>query len=142
MLSITKSCNKKGKKITTPKTSNSYREIDLPKVTMIALNNLFNEQSKIYGFEKNWYIFGGLESLPRTTITRTKDRIIDNLPIKRITLHEFRHSHVTLLRKLGYTVKQVAHRIGDTETTVIETYSHLFESDKCEISKGLDSLER
>lgn len=97
---------------------------------------------KIYGFDKEWYLFGGIELLPRTTIIRTKDNIIKKLSIKRITLHEFRHSHVTLLRKLGYTVKQVAHRIGDTETTVIETYSHLFESDKYEISKGLDSLER
>lgn len=58
-----------------------------------------------------------------------------------ITIHEFRHSHVTILRSMNYTIKQVATRIGDTETTIIETYSHLFESDKFVISEGLNKLK-
>ena len=38
---------------------------------------------------------------------------------------------------MNYTIKQ----IGNTETTVIETYSHLFESDKFVISEVLNKLK-
>ena len=72
---------------------------------------------------------------------RKKESYIKKVNVKRITIHEFRHSHVTILRSMNYTIKQVATRIRDTEITVIETYSHLFESDKFVISEGLNKLK-
>lgn len=81
------------------------------------LDDLYIQKSKIYEFNNEMFIFGD------------------------ITIHEFRHSHVTILRSMNYTIKQVATRIGDTETTIIETYSHLFESDKFVISEGLNKLK-
>lgn len=77
------------------------------------LDDLYIQKSKIYGFNNEMFIFDD------------------------ITIHEFRHSHVTILRSMNYTIKQ----IWDTETTVIETYSHLFESDKFVISEGLNKLK-
>lgn len=77
------------------------------------LDDLYIQKSKIYEFNNEMFIFGD------------------------ITIHEFRHSHVTILRSMNYTIKQ----IGDTETTIIETYSHLFESDKFVISEGLNKLK-
>ena len=140
VISISKSCNKRGKKITTPKTSNSYREVDIPEIVINALKDLYNSNKKIYGFNNNFYIFGGISPISRTTLTRYKNKHIEIADVKKITIHEFRHSHVTLLRKLKYDVKQIANRIGDTETTVMNTYSHLFEEDKYVISQGLNKL--
>lgn len=140
MISITKSCNKRGKKITTPKTSNSYREVDIPKMVINTLNDLYNNDKNIYGFNNNFYVFGGISPISRTTLNRYKDKYISIAQVKRITIHEFRHSHVTLLRKLKYDIKQIANRIGDTENTVMETYSHLFEEDKYTISEGLNEI--
>lgn len=140
IVSITKSCNKRGKKITLPKTSNSFREIDLPNVVVNALNVLYEKEKDIIDFSNNFYVFGGVEPIARTTLSRDKDKYVDKSMVKRITIHEFRHSHVSLLRSLGYSVKQVADRIGDTESTVIETYSHLFEEDKFTISNGLNEI--
>lgn len=138
IISISKSYNKHERQNTTPKTSNSYRDIDLPNVVIEELNKLYEIQKTCYGFNTNYYIFGDVQPVSRTTLSRQKDKYIKLASVKRITIHEFRHSHVSLLRKMGYTSKQIAHRIGDTETTVIETYSHLFDEDKFTISDGLN----
>lgn len=140
IISINKSYNKIGK-ITTPKTSNSYREVDIPNNVIKLLDELYIKKSKLYDFNNSMFIFGDIVPLSRTTITRKKEYYIKKANVKRITIHEFRHSHVSLLRTMNYTIKQVASRIGDTETTVIDTYSHLFESDKFTISEGLNKLE-
>lgn len=140
IISISKSCNKNGI-VTTPKTSNSYRDIDIPTIVIETLNDLYKEKQKIYNFNKEMFIFGDVKVISRTTITRAKDYYTKKANIKRITIHEFRHSHVTLLRDMGYSIKQVAERIGDTETTVINTYSHLFENKKFTISEGLNNIK-
>lgn len=105
------------------------------------LDDLYIQKSKIYDFNNEMFAFGDIVPLSRTTIIRKKESYIKKANVKRITIHEFRHSHVTILRSMNYTIKQVATRIGDTETTIIETYSHLFEIDKFVISEGLNKLK-
>ena len=139
IISITKSCNKRGE-VTTPKTSNSYREIDIPDKVIELLDELYKEASKTYDFNNDMFIFGGITPMSRATITRAKDYFISKAKLRRITIHELRHSHVTLLREMGYSVKQIATRVGDTETTVLSTYSHLFDSNRFVISQGLNNL--
>ena len=51
------------------------------------------------------FIFGDIFPLSRTTITRKKESYIKKANVKRITIHEFRHSHVTILRSMNYTIK-------------------------------------
>ena len=139
LISITKSYNKRGI-VTTPKTSNSYREIDIPNIVIELLDELYKEASNVYEFNKNMFIFGDTKPISRSKIVRKKDLCINKSKVSRITTHEFRHSHVTLLREMGYSIKQIATRIGDTETTVLSTYSHLFESNKFAISEGLNNI--
>jgi len=139
IISITKSCSKRGE-VTTPKTSNSYREIDIPNKVIELLDKLYIEASKTYDFNNDMFIFGGIAPISRATITRAKDYYISKAKLRRITIHELRHSHVTLLREMGYSVKQIATRVGDTEITVLSTYSHLFDSNKFIISQGLNNL--
>lgn len=101
------------------------------------LDDLYIQKSKIYEFNNEMFIFGDIVPLSRTTIIRKKESYIKKANVKRITIHKFRHSHVTILRSMNYTIKQ----IGNTETIIIETYSHLFESDKFVISEGLNKLK-
>lgn len=39
--------------------------------------------------------------------------------------HDLRHTHATELLRAGVHIKVVAERLGDTETTVMKTYSHV-----------------
>ena len=141
-LIVNKSYNKKAK-LGTPKTNNSYRKVDIPDVVIELLNELYIQSSKVYGFNKNYFIFGDIKPISRSTLLRTKNSYMNKIvQIPNITIHEFRHSHVSLLRMMKYDVRQIANRIGDTEETVIETYSHLFEEEKNKISDGLNILTK
>ena len=39
--------------------------------------------------------------------------------------HDLRHTHATELLRAGVHIKVVAERLGDRETTVMQTYSHV-----------------
>ena len=139
-ISITKSLTTKVKckkyAITSPKTKNSVRIVDLDD----NLNNLLIEykeykQKKYYNFNESHFIFGDIKYVAHTTFERHLAKFIDktrqtNSNFKRITPHGFRHSHVSLLIELGCDSRDVAERIGDTVIMVEETYYHMFPKKK------------
>lgn len=62
--------------------------------------------------------------------------------VKDIRVHDIRHSHVSLLRRLGYSFEVIAKRIGHEDIKyVIETYNHIFPEIEDGIVKKLESLE-
>lgn len=81
--------------ITSPKTLKLIRTIKLDVKTLNNLQHLKKYYNEFIGFNDNWFVFGGLFSLPRTTITRRKNYYYDLANIKRIRIHDFRHSHGT-----------------------------------------------
>ena len=143
-LSITKSMSKesfqKGSIIVSPKTKNSIRTLDLSDNLINELLEHKKEQQKIYGFNDNWYIFGGFQYLAITTLRNKLDKYIKIANVKRITIHGFRHSHVSLLVDIGCDFKDVAERIGDTVKMVQETYYHMFPEKKKIIIERLNNL--
>lgn len=56
-----------------------------------------------------------------------------------ITLHDLRHSHVSLLINEGANIQAIADRIGDTVSQVLKTYAHLFEKTENELIDILDN---
>lgn len=43
-----------------------------------------------------------------------------------IRVHDFRHSHASLLIELGYSPLLIADRLGDNVDTTLKVYSHLY----------------
>ena len=77
------------------------------------------------------------------------DRHFDLSGVKRITVHEFRHSHVSLL--INEYIKQgntdtakffvlMSQRMGHTIEVMQKTYMHLFPTVRDEIVNLLDDL--
>lgn len=143
-LSITKSMSKdsfqKGSIIVSPKTKNSIRTLDLSNNLINELLAYKEEQKKIYGFNNNWYVFGGFQYLGITTLRNKLNQYIKIANVKKITIHGFRHSHVSLLIDIGCDFKDVAERIGDTIKMVQETYYHMFPKRKKIIIERLNNL--
>lgn len=148
-ISITKNLTNKvkGKKyiITTPKTKNSVRLVDLDD----ELNNILIEykehvKKKSYMFSENDFMFGGINYIPHTSFARYLDKYILKVRdgFKRITPHGFRHSHVSLLIDLGCDSRDVAERIGDTVETVEKTYYHMFPKKKKLTINKLNDLKK
>lgn len=121
-----------GKKwdIIDPKTTNSVRIIDLDDETLKLLKTHYNNEKKIYNFNDDMFVFGNQKHLSPTTLTRWLNKYIELSEVKKITLHGFRHSHVSFLIHLGLDSRDVAERIGDTVQVVEKTYYHMFPNKK------------
>ena len=57
--------------------------------------------------------------------------------IKRIRIHDIRHSHVSLLIELGFTPLLIAERIGDTVDMVNNIYGHLYPNKDKDVAEKL-----
>ena len=119
-------------------------------------NTLFNyllaykkEQINYIDFKDSWFVFGGPIHLSSTTIDRYKHHYFEMSGVNEITMHEFRHSHVSLLIneyiKSGQTdtskfFVMMSDRMGHTIDVMQKTYMHLFPAVQDEIVNLLDNL--
>ena len=90
-----------------------------------------------------------LQVIQSTPVTVTKNmidkkfkQILQRDPsLKRIRIHDFRHSHASLLINQGEDYLVVKERLGHASiTTTIDTYSHLYPSKQKSIADKLDNL--
>lgn len=61
--------------------------------------------------------------------------------VKRIRIHDIRHSHVSHLIDLGFSATAIADRVGHESIDITYNYAHLFPSKQMEMADKLD-LER
>ena len=57
-------------------------------------------------------------------------KICDELGLPRYRLHEFRHTFVSNLMRAGVPIAVVAQVSGDTQTTLLKRYNHMFPNDE------------
>lgn len=127
--------------INEPKTESSYRIIQLNKSLLEHLQELYIEYNKNDNFVKSWFIFGGTKPLSRTTINRRLANYCKLSNIKKIRLHDFRHSHATLLLSNGVPIKAISQRLGHSDTSLtLNTYAHLTNKDTDKAVDFLNSL--
>lgn len=117
--------------INSPKTTSSIRKVRLDKHLIKKLNKLYKEEKKKENFTNNWFIFGGEKPLSQTTIGRKKDKYCEIADIKKIRLHDFRHSHATLLLSSGIPITYISKRLGHSDIAMtLNTYSHFVQNDE------------
>ncbi len=116
--------------ITSPKTTNSIRMIELDNNLCEILKKHFEQEKQIYNFNNNIFIFGNFKHISPTTFRNHLNKYIEVANVKKISPHGFRHSHVSLLINLGCDSRDVADRVGDTIEVVKTTYYHMFPSKK------------
>lgn len=58
--------------------------------------------------------------------------------VKRIRVHDLRHSHVSLLIDKGFTALAIADRMGHEATDITFRYAHLFPTVQAEMADVLD----
>lgn len=107
--------------ITTPKTEKSNRIIDLPEFLCNEMQDYF---SSLYKVDENSRIF----TFTKSFLHHEMDRGSAKAGVKRIRLHDLRHSSCALLIELGYSPIQIAERLGHESVTITERYSHLYPS--------------
>ena len=136
-LSITKSYQRINGKdvITEPKTSKSNRVITLPNFLASEIEEYI---SKLYGMMPNDRMF----VITKSYLEKEMIRGVRTSGVKKIRLHDLRHSHASLLiSKLGAQPNLVADRLGHEKIqTTLSVYSHLYPNQARNLADKLDEL--
>lgn len=125
-LTISKSISrdKDGKQIiSTTKTGNT-RKITLDRETTDTLIKL-KKTNKKYIFERSG------KMITRSYPLKILNRIIEKNNLHKITVHGFRHTHATILLRMGKSIKYIQERLGHADPTItLEIYSHIMEEEE------------
>jgi integrase len=150
-ISINKTLNTKlkGQIDITPTKNYLNRTIKMSKTLYDELYSYYKEQKSYTDYKDSWFVFNGSTYLPLTTIDRYKHKYFELSGVHEITIHEFRHSHVSLLineyLKSGQTDASkffimMSNRMGHSIPVMQKCYMHLFPSVQDEIVDLLDNL--
>lgn len=135
-LSITKTYHRiKGKEIiTSPKTKKSIRKIAVPSFLIEEIKDYL---SMLYEPEKDQRLF----PVSKSNITLELAKGAKKAGVKRIRVHDIRHSHASLLIQQGYSAVAIADRLGHESIEITFKYAHLFPTAQNDMASTLDSLK-
>ena len=120
--------------VTAPKTVNSKRIIKMP---TFLCEEMQDYMKSIYGLKDNMRIF----QISKHVLEREMKRGCKETGVKKIRIHDLRHSHVSLLIDMGFSAVAIADRVGHKSIDITFRYSHLFPSRQNEIASKLN-IER
>lgn len=135
-LQVTKSYQRIEKKdiITDPKTPKSNRIISIPQFLADELNEYIGS---LYGIKRNQRIF----PVTKHYLSHEMKRGCNASGVKKIRIHDLRHSHCALLFSLGVTPLEAAERLGhDDPKTTLRIYAHVYPDSGKRISEKLNRL--
>ena len=133
-VSITKSYQRlKGQDvITTPKTKKSNRVIKMPQFLCEEMQDYIK---MFYNAGENDRIF----PVSKHYLKCEMERGCKQTGVKKIRIHDLRHSHVSLLIDMGFSALAIADRVGHESIDITYRYAHLFPSRQVEMANRLNS---
>jgi len=105
--------------ITEPKTPKSNRVIKMPEFLCEEMQEYIKS---LYGHKPTDRIF----LITKSYLHHEMDRGSREQGIKRIRIHDLRHSHVSLLIEMGFSAVAIADRLGHESIDITYRYAHLF----------------
>ncbi len=103
------------------------RRVPLPNKAIETLNE-WVEYKKAKDIT-NTFLFGTTDAISQHAIQRTFENGIEKSAVKKIRIHDLRHSYVSLLMSKGANFGVIAALIGDTLEQVVKTYAHHTDDD-------------
>lgn len=133
---------KGGRVLDTVKNQSSVRIILIDKKLKKDLLKLKKYYIKLYDNKcYDYFIFGGMKPLSCSTINRRKKKACLKAKIRPITLHQFRHSHATLLLQKGIMINEISRRLGHSKvSTTLDVYTHTNLEQEKKVYNTLNSL--
>jgi len=120
--------------ITDPKTPKSNRRIQMPEFLVDELHDYLNGMYKLDATQR---IF----PISKSYMHHEMNRGSAAAGIKRIRIHDLRHSHVSLLIEMGFSAVAIADRMGHESIDITYRYAHLFPTTQLAIAERLE-IER
>lgn len=110
--------SKTGKAMISTTKNGEERTIKMDKVTMEYIR-LLKKYNKVYVFERNGKMVSSSYPLKKL------NQIIEKNGLYKITVHGLRHTHATILLRMGKSIKYIQDRLGHLDSSItLNTYSH------------------
>lgn len=118
--------------ITTPKTRKSNRVLTLP--------DFLVDEMQDYISRLPWYlkVDDRIFTITKSGLHHEMDRGCRETGVKRIRVHDLRHSHVSMLIEMGFSAVDIANRVGHESVKVTYRYAHMFPNKDLMIAKKLN----
>lgn len=120
--------------ITSPKTPKSNRTIKLPQFLVEEMREYF---AMLYDHGRDERIF----PVTKSFLHHEMERGSKAAGVKRIRIHDLRHSHISHLIDLGFSAVAIADRVGHESIEITYRYSHLFPSKQVAMADKLDEVK-
>ena len=120
---------------TSPKTRKSKRKIPIPDFLCQELSDYIQSRYMLDADER-------LFPVTKSYLSHEMIRGCKKTGVKKIRIHDIRHSHASLLINQGCDALMLADRLGHEKvSTTLNTYSHLFPHKQQELVHSLESLQ-
>ncbi len=119
--------------ITEPKTVKSNRTIHIPD---FLCDELKEYMGMLYGFFPTDRMF----LMTKYLLQHEMRRGANAANVRKIRVHDLRHSHVSLLIEMGFSPVAIAERVGHESIDITLRYAHLFPSKQSEMAEKLNAL--
>ena len=137
LISINRTYQRIGGKdvFTSPKTRKSKRKIPIPDFLCQELSDYIQSR---YMLDADKRLF----PVTKSYLSHEMIRGCKNTGVKKIRIHDIRHSHASLLINQACDALMLADRLGHEKvSTTLNTYSHLFPHKQQELVHSLESLQ-
>jgi len=112
-------------------TNKSIRKIAMPKFLTDEIMEYMNKQYKPAENER-------LFPTNKNYLAKQLKIGADKAGLKKIRVHDLRHSHVSLLIEMGFTPVAIADRVGHESIEITFRYAHLFPNKQTEMAERLN----
>lgn len=131
-------------KFTSTKTKSSERVLPICNVLLEHLKTLYNEVSQYKNFNSKWFVFGNADIPVVADYPSDRQKnICKKAKLKKIRIHDFRHSCASLLINNGANVTVVAKFLGHTKVEeTLNTYTHMFESALTSVIDVINNIDK
>ena len=123
----------KGKETVGPtKTPKGRRIVQIPDVLVSELKDYFE-----MCYDKN---AARVFPVSKSFLSRKMKKGCNLSGVKKIRVHDLRHSHISLLISLGFTPVDIGNRVGHESITITLRYAHMFPSAQIGMANTLGKL--
>lgn len=117
--------------VTDPKTPKSVRTIVMPAFLRDEMAGFIEMRDDVALDER-------LFAVTKHFLAHEMERGCKASGVKRIRIHDIRHSHVSLLIEMGFSALAIAGRMGHEAVDITYRYAHLFPTKQDEMAAALD----
>lgn len=126
---------------TPPKNESSIRSLKMPQNLIVILNEQMTRQKQINENLAQMRVCGGIDVISDTMLSNKNIKYAAAAGLPPIRIHDFRHTHASLLVNAGINIKEIANRLGHSKVEMTwNTYSHLYPKEEERVISVLENI--